>query len=157
MTVVNLQNFLICHDLHSQIPLYRTQIHIFLEWKNSQSTLFMFSELQKLNRNVSNTSSHSLYNLFNLARPWEMCFKTQKVLENAKELFLAYQNFWKPSIRSQVSIPWEWACLLLQTVSGYNFSKLKSCPPHWGHCDSFFCCNFPRLSSFQLWTINAIN
>lgn len=80
LTVRNIRNVFVYHDLNHIDPLCGKQRHIFLEWGSSNSMLYKYSELHKLHRNFFlHPNSEKLYNLITLARSWEINSNTKKV------------------------------------------------------------------------------
>lgn len=103
--VKNTKNLLCSEKLDIQIPLTRKRGHIYLPWKCEEIILFIKSELIKMHRCFSHSSSDKLYNLLKTARPWETNLSVDDMLNAISKSCKTCQRFNTPPIRLKFSLP----------------------------------------------------
>lgn len=86
MSVVYVRNILCCRELCMEVPLVRKQGHLFLGWGTNSQVLYTYSELQKKHEKFSHSHSDKLFNLLELALPWETNQSTRDILEDIRTI-----------------------------------------------------------------------
>lgn len=102
--VNNVSNSLFCDLLNIKLPLTRKHVHIYLEWKIQNHSLYTYFELLKLLCNFSHLAADNLYNLLKLARLWKANQETKEILDLISRRFDSCQIISNAPVRFPVSL-----------------------------------------------------